>query len=302
MSAILVAGLEAAAEDELPMSPPVANLARFNLDFPALAKPPPKRARQHHTHGTGTSSHGQQQPPQEAVLHGVHGTGARRRYYCKYCRKSWPMSHFRNSQQFGAHCSNCSRKPRPQTLPDGNSPPSPASEGACEMLCTLSRSAPLDLPQTPRHHHHHAHAQTPPPQQQRKAGVVDVSPPPQPPSPGVATLHASPTTPPDAVVLDQAWRSLCRAIDDVRAVATAPHAGLLKAGVVVDAAVCEYMRREQAARASLRALVSQAAVLASVRAAAATAVSAVTEQPVLPVLPAVAGAAAGAGVVGIALR
>eukprot|EP01088_Endostelium_zonatum_P021083 TRINITY_DN809_c1_g1_i1.p1 TRINITY_DN809_c1_g1~~TRINITY_DN809_c1_g1_i1.p1 ORF type:complete len:648 (+),score=224.10 TRINITY_DN809_c1_g1_i1:192-2135(+) len=31
-------------------------------------------------------------------------------YYCKYCEKSWPFSHFRNAQQFGAHCSNCSRK------------------------------------------------------------------------------------------------------------------------------------------------------------------------------------------------
>ncbi|EFA80888.1 GATA-binding transcription factor [Heterostelium album PN500] len=33
-------------------------------------------------------------------------------YYCKYCKKTWPQSSFKNSQQFGAHCSNCSRKPR----------------------------------------------------------------------------------------------------------------------------------------------------------------------------------------------
>jgi len=31
-------------------------------------------------------------------------------YYCKYCDNSWPSTHFRNRQQFGAHCSNCSRK------------------------------------------------------------------------------------------------------------------------------------------------------------------------------------------------
>ncbi|KAL6054134.1 GATA-binding transcription factor [Balamuthia mandrillaris] len=31
-------------------------------------------------------------------------------YYCKYCDTAWPYSHFRNAQQFGAHCSNCSRK------------------------------------------------------------------------------------------------------------------------------------------------------------------------------------------------
>eukprot|EP01087_Luapelamoeba_hula_P018003 TRINITY_DN5737_c1_g1_i1.p1 TRINITY_DN5737_c1_g1~~TRINITY_DN5737_c1_g1_i1.p1 ORF type:complete len:635 (+),score=136.37 TRINITY_DN5737_c1_g1_i1:350-2254(+) len=31
-------------------------------------------------------------------------------YYCKYCDTSWPYTHFRNAQQFGAHCSNCSRK------------------------------------------------------------------------------------------------------------------------------------------------------------------------------------------------
>ncbi|GAM26344.1 hypothetical protein SAMD00019534_095190 [Acytostelium subglobosum LB1] len=33
-------------------------------------------------------------------------------YFCKYCKKTWPQSSFKNSQQFGAHCSNCSRKPR----------------------------------------------------------------------------------------------------------------------------------------------------------------------------------------------
>ncbi len=31
-------------------------------------------------------------------------------YFCKYCNQQWPSSHFRNRQQFGAHCSNCSRK------------------------------------------------------------------------------------------------------------------------------------------------------------------------------------------------
>jgi len=36
----------------------------------------------------------------------------RKRYYCKYCNQTWALSHFRNSQQFGAHCSNCSRRPK----------------------------------------------------------------------------------------------------------------------------------------------------------------------------------------------
>lgn len=31
-------------------------------------------------------------------------------YRCKFCQQTWPQSHFRNAQQFGAHCSNCSRK------------------------------------------------------------------------------------------------------------------------------------------------------------------------------------------------
>lgn len=36
----------------------------------------------------------------------------RKNYYCKYCDKTWDFNHFKNSQQFGAHCSNCSRRPR----------------------------------------------------------------------------------------------------------------------------------------------------------------------------------------------
>lgn len=31
-------------------------------------------------------------------------------YYCKYCNVTWPVHFFKNRQQFGAHCSNCSRK------------------------------------------------------------------------------------------------------------------------------------------------------------------------------------------------
>jgi len=37
--------------------------------------------------------------------------GRRKHYYCKYCKQTWAISHFKNSQQFGAHCSNCSRRP-----------------------------------------------------------------------------------------------------------------------------------------------------------------------------------------------
>eukprot|EP01110_Echinostelium_bisporum_P011966 TRINITY_DN6107_c0_g1_i1.p1 TRINITY_DN6107_c0_g1~~TRINITY_DN6107_c0_g1_i1.p1 ORF type:complete len:283 (+),score=61.27 TRINITY_DN6107_c0_g1_i1:127-975(+) len=33
-------------------------------------------------------------------------------YFCKYCNKTWAFTQFKNSQQFGAHCSNCSRRPR----------------------------------------------------------------------------------------------------------------------------------------------------------------------------------------------
>lgn len=40
------------------------------------------------------------------------GTISKDGYYCKFCDTSWPFSHFRNAQQFGAHCSNCSRKRR----------------------------------------------------------------------------------------------------------------------------------------------------------------------------------------------
>lgn len=36
----------------------------------------------------------------------------RKKYYCKYCDHTFSLSQFRNSQQFGAHCSNCSRRPR----------------------------------------------------------------------------------------------------------------------------------------------------------------------------------------------
>ncbi|GAM20074.1 hypothetical protein SAMD00019534_032490 [Acytostelium subglobosum LB1] len=38
------------------------------------------------------------------------GLDSDRGYFCKYCKKNWPLSSFKNSQQFGAHCSNCSRK------------------------------------------------------------------------------------------------------------------------------------------------------------------------------------------------
>jgi hypothetical protein len=35
---------------------------------------------------------------------------SKERYYCKYCNMSWDVNYFRNRQQWGAHCSNCSRK------------------------------------------------------------------------------------------------------------------------------------------------------------------------------------------------
>lgn len=45
-------------------------------------------------------------------LHKEGGGGKRKKYYCKYCDQTFSLSQFRNSQQFGAHCSNCSRRPR----------------------------------------------------------------------------------------------------------------------------------------------------------------------------------------------
>jgi len=60
----------------------------------------------------------------------------RKKYYCKYCDQTFSLSQFRNSQQFGAHCSNCSRRPRDEDslFEDGNvrydrysSPYSPSS-------------------------------------------------------------------------------------------------------------------------------------------------------------------------------
>jgi len=38
------------------------------------------------------------------------GGGTVEQYYCKYCGLTWPLNFFKNRQQFGAHCSNCSRK------------------------------------------------------------------------------------------------------------------------------------------------------------------------------------------------
>jgi len=37
---------------------------------------------------------------------------AEKEYQCRYCNARFPAGHFRNTQQFGAHCSNCSRKHR----------------------------------------------------------------------------------------------------------------------------------------------------------------------------------------------
>jgi len=39
-------------------------------------------------------------------------------YYCKHCDTNFPVGFFRNVQQFGAHCSNCSRGRSLQTPDD----------------------------------------------------------------------------------------------------------------------------------------------------------------------------------------
>eukprot|EP00026_Physarum_polycephalum_P013018 Phypoly_transcript_13376.p1 GENE.Phypoly_transcript_13376~~Phypoly_transcript_13376.p1 ORF type:complete len:281 (+),score=73.43 Phypoly_transcript_13376:158-1000(+) len=49
---------------------------------------------------------------------------SRKNYFCKFCNKTWDFNHFKNSQQFGAHCSNCSR--RPTNPHDAMVPPSPS--------------------------------------------------------------------------------------------------------------------------------------------------------------------------------
>lgn len=51
---------------------------------------------------------------------------SRKNYFCKFCNKTWDFHHFKNSQQFGAHCSNCSRRP----TQDGLVPPSPYLDDA----------------------------------------------------------------------------------------------------------------------------------------------------------------------------
>lgn len=48
-------------------------------------------------------------------------------YWCKYCNLTWPLSYFKNRQQFGAHCSNCSRKRKSRDvdygfIPEGGQP------------------------------------------------------------------------------------------------------------------------------------------------------------------------------------
>lgn len=52
------------------------------------------------------SSHAHEHPALEAGSAGI----ALEQYYCKYCGVTWPLNYFKNRQQFGAHCSNCSRK------------------------------------------------------------------------------------------------------------------------------------------------------------------------------------------------
>lgn len=50
-------------------------------------------------------------PPANYYQHGMNENPDGTAYYhCKFCQHTWPQSHFRNAQQFGAHCSNCSRK------------------------------------------------------------------------------------------------------------------------------------------------------------------------------------------------
>jgi hypothetical protein len=60
----------------------------------------------------------------------------RKNYYCKFCNRTWDITYFKNSQQFGAHCSNCSRKPRQ----DGAVPQSPSPvfyKGMCPCMFSL---------------------------------------------------------------------------------------------------------------------------------------------------------------------
>jgi len=77
-----------------------------------------------------------------------------RKYHCRHCNGSWPVSAFRNPQQFGAHCSNCSRskKARAQKIAAGEE----VSEE--EAVClpasllkdmSLPPSSPSPLPHSP---------------------------------------------------------------------------------------------------------------------------------------------------------
>jgi len=101
-------------------SPPPAGSSPIVPDkkvSPLVVKPPKKRKKQDPYKPPSSKSRekdlsGDYFPPGPTPNFHKEGGSKRRKYYCKYCDQTFSMSQFRNSQQFGAHCSNCSRRPR----------------------------------------------------------------------------------------------------------------------------------------------------------------------------------------------
>lgn len=73
-------------------------------------------------------------------------------YYCKHCETSWPMDYFRNPQQFGAHCSNCSRQRQVREPSITTAAPLvPLGKGKGPMRSSPVRKAPKPVaPSTPK--------------------------------------------------------------------------------------------------------------------------------------------------------
>jgi hypothetical protein len=82
---------------------------------PLSVKPQKKRKEPDHTRSPSRKdkdASAEYFPPSLVAQTQKDGSAKRKKYYCKYCEQTFSMSQFRNSQQFGAHCSNCSRRPR----------------------------------------------------------------------------------------------------------------------------------------------------------------------------------------------
>lgn len=71
---------------------------------------------------------------------------SRKNYYCKFCNKTWDFTHFKNSQQFGAHCSNCSRRTQQDGMVPMDDLPSPSSPSRPYVPSSSSPSSSSSSP------------------------------------------------------------------------------------------------------------------------------------------------------------